>query len=121
MKWRLIDYGALPWKDAAAGVQYKPVVVGVLGASSVKLQAGAVVPAQEHLDEQLTWVLEGKLRLIVWDADGEHAVDVPAGAMFGLEPWVRHEVRALEDTLIFEAWSPSNRHAPNAEHVRQGA
>src|SRR5437762_2157679 len=71
----------------------------------VYLAKGALVPRHVHHNEQLTYILEGRLRFWLGDEDGE-AVDVHAGEVLHIPSNVPHRAEALEDTLDVDMFSP---------------
>jgi len=64
----------------------------------VYLAQGAVVPKHAHENEQLTYILEGRLRFRLGE-DGSEVVDVAAGEVLHIPSHLPHEAEALEDTL----------------------
>ncbi len=75
----------------------------------VYLKQGALVPAHDHVNEQITYILSGALRFWI----GEHAdnpgceyVDVRAGEVLVIPSMVRHRAEALEDTLDVDIFNP---------------
>ena len=61
------------------------------------LEEGAIVPKHSHENEQLTYVLEGRMRF--WFGDDEsQVVDVSAGEVLAIPSWLPHRVLALERT-----------------------
>jgi quercetin dioxygenase-like cupin family protein len=68
----------------------------------VHLAKGAIVPEHSHHNEQLTYILEGKLRFTI---DGE-TIDVGAGEVLTIPPHVPHRAEALEDTLDVDVFTP---------------
>jgi len=71
----------------------------------VYLKEGAVVPEHSHHNEQLIYILKGKLRVWVGD-DLDQVFDVGAGEVLHLPSNVPHKARALEDTLDVDIFSP---------------
>ncbi len=71
----------------------------------VYLQQGAVVPKHAHHNEQLTYILQGKLRFWVGD-DLSQVFDVAAGEVLHLPSNVPHKAEALEETLDVDIFSP---------------
>ena len=69
------------------------------------LKKGAVVPPHAHDNEQITYVLEGHLRLRLGE-NGEEIVDVRSGEVLCIPPGVTHGAEALEDTLDVDVFSP---------------
>jgi quercetin dioxygenase-like cupin family protein len=68
----------------------------------VYLAQGAIVPEHAHHNEQITYILEGKLRFTI---DGE-TIDVGAGEVLTIPSHVPHEAEALEDTLDVDVFHP---------------
>jgi quercetin dioxygenase-like cupin family protein len=71
----------------------------------VYLLKGSIVPRHEHENEQLTYILEGKLRFWLGDDEGE-VVDVGAGEVLHLPSHLPHKAEALEDTLDVDIFCP---------------
>jgi quercetin dioxygenase-like cupin family protein len=72
----------------------------------VYLDEGAIVPKHSHENEQLTYILEGALRLWLGEDDDEEMFDVHAGEMLHIPPNVPHRAEALEQTLDMDVFSP---------------
>ena len=72
----------------------------------VYLDEGAIVPKHSHENEQLTYILEGALRLWLGEDDDEEMFDVRAGEMLHIPPNVPHRAEALEQTLDMDVFSP---------------
>jgi quercetin dioxygenase-like cupin family protein len=70
----------------------------------VLLKRGAIVPTHSHVSEQVTWILEGALRL--WIGAAEEEVTLRAGQMVVIPPDVPHRAEALEDTVDIDVFSP---------------
>jgi quercetin dioxygenase-like cupin family protein len=70
----------------------------------VLLKRGAIVPVHHHVSEQVTWILEGALRL--WIGVPEEEVTLRAGEMVVIPPDVPHRAEALEDTVDLDIFSP---------------
>src|SRR5262245_4994794 len=71
----------------------------------VYLKKGCIVPKHQHVNEQLTYVLEGCLRLWVGEDLGQ-VVDVKPGEVLLIPSNVPHKAEALEDTLDVDVFSP---------------
>jgi len=70
--------------------------------AQVYLKRGAVVPRHAHASEQMTYVLQGALRMLV---DGEE-VTVREGEVLRIPTGVAHQVEALDDTFVLGVFSP---------------
>ena len=80
--------------------------------AQVYLKRGALVPLHAHESEQMTWVLEGALRMMV----GGDEVTVRVGEVAHIPSGVKHQAEALDDTLSLDVFSPIRREwlAPSA-------
>jgi quercetin dioxygenase-like cupin family protein len=74
--------------------------------AQVYLEKGALVAKHEHDNEQLTYILEGTLRLWLGPDDDEEMFDVHAGEVLHIPSWVPHRAEALENTLDVDVFSP---------------
>ncbi len=77
--------------------------------AQVFLKTGCIVPAHEHHNQQVTYILGGCLRF--WldahaDAPGDTFVDIHAGEVLTIPGGVRHRAEALEDTLDLDIFTP---------------
>ena len=71
----------------------------------VYLEQGCIVPKHSHENEQLTWILEGRLRLWLGEDEAE-VVDVAAGEVLHIPAHVPHRAEALETTLDVDIFCP---------------
>jgi quercetin dioxygenase-like cupin family protein len=74
----------------------------------VYLDEGCVVPQHSHDNEQVTYILEGKLRFFLGEDESE-VVDVAAGEVLHIPSNLPHKAEALEDTLDVDVFSPPRR------------
>lgn len=70
--------------------------------AQIYLKRGALVPIHAHDSEQMTYVLQGALRVV---AGGEEAI-VREGEVLLIPSGVPHQAEALEDTFELDAFSP---------------
>ncbi len=70
--------------------------------AQLDIKKGSAVPEHSHENEQVSWIMKGKLRLIV---DGQ-TIDVGAGEILIIPPNAKHSAVALEDTLDIDIFSP---------------
>ena len=73
--------------------------------AQIYLKRGAVVPQHAHDSEQMTYVLQGALKLLV--AGDE--VTLRDGELLHIKPGVPHQVEALDDTFVLGVFSPVRR------------
>ena len=77
--------------------------------AQVFLKTGCIVPAHDHHNEQITYILEGCLRFWLGehaDAPGVVYTDVHAGEVLLIPGGLRHRAEALEDTLDLDVFNP---------------
>jgi unsaturated pyranuronate lyase len=73
--------------------------------AQVFLKKGCIVPRHQHENEQLTYILDGALRLWVGE-NLENVYEVRAGEVLFIPSNVPHKAEALEDTLDVDVFSP---------------
>lgn len=66
------------------------------------LKQGAQVPLHVHESEQMTYVLQGSLRVVV----GGEEVIVREGEVLHIPSGIPHQAEALEDTFELDVFSP---------------
>ena len=71
----------------------------------VLLKKGSVVPRHSHVNEQVTYILEGALKFLI---DGREIV-VRAGEVLCIPPNMPHEAHALEDTVDLDVFNPPRK------------
>jgi quercetin dioxygenase-like cupin family protein len=71
----------------------------------VLLKKGSVVPRHSHINEQVTYILEGALKFFI---DGKEIV-VSAGEVLCIPPNMPHEAVALEDTVDLDVFNPPRK------------
>jgi quercetin dioxygenase-like cupin family protein len=68
----------------------------------VLLKKGCIVPLHSHVNEQLSYILEGALKFYI---DGKEIV-VRAGEVLTIPPNMPHKAEALEDTVDLDIFNP---------------
>lgn len=106
-------------KPAAAGLQYlswndvelesmnpllaRQLIVGhQVMLARVLLKKGCIVPLHSHVNEQLSYILEGALKFYI---DGKEIV-VRAGEVLTIPPNMPHKAEAMEDTVDLDIFNP---------------
>jgi quercetin dioxygenase-like cupin family protein len=102
-----IELQYIPWstvtlEDLNPLLQRQFVVGQNLMLSRVLLKKGCVVPEHSHVNEQLTYILEGALKFWI---DGKEIV-VRAGEVLAIPSNVPHKAEALEDTVDLDVFNP---------------
>lgn len=75
---------------------------GHMTVARLSLKAGAVVPEHHHQNEQISMVVEGRLRFVL----GGLPTLVTGGQMLEIPPNVPHSVEALEDSVAVDLFTP---------------
>jgi quercetin dioxygenase-like cupin family protein len=88
--------------------------------AQVFLKKGAVVQRHTHESEQVTYIVEGALRL--WLGDDEQEFTVRAGEVLTIPSNLPHRAEALEDTLDVDVFSPPRQDwlAGTDAYLREG-
>jgi quercetin dioxygenase-like cupin family protein len=95
------DETPIEWLSPTIGRQL--IHTETMTVARITLRKGAHVPMHEHENEQITNVLEGRVRFVV---AGEE-LEVVAGQTVPLAANVPHEIDALEDSLVLDVFSPA--------------
>ena len=117
MKALFVKYNEIPAVEGRKGIYVKPFVVDKLAAMIVRWDKGAEFGPEKHADEQMDFFLKGKMEWTVIDDSGERKEIVTEGMALGLEPYVIHGGRALEDSMAVEIFCPANRHRELAKKL----
>ena len=95
------------WKDVELehvnSLFDRQLVVGEqLMVSRILMKKGCVVPLHQHVNEQLSYILEGALKFWI---DGKEIV-VEAGEVLCIPSNMPHKAEAVEDTLDLDIFYP---------------
>ncbi len=94
--------------DADAVQMFDGIVRRTLGTTDeamvceFELQPGAVVPQHQHMNDQVGYVIRGKLEMTV----GGQTQVVCTGDSYAIPGGVLHSAVAIEETVIVDAFSP---------------
>ncbi len=92
-----------PWIDIVPGIRRRTIANGTTMYQMVaKLDAGSLMPAHQHPQEQIVHILKGRMRLIVSGVPHE----LKTGDSFYLASNVPHGVETLEETTVLDTFSP---------------
>jgi quercetin dioxygenase-like cupin family protein len=78
------------------------VVAKEVMVARVLLRKGCIVPLHSHLNEQITYILEGALKF--WIDDKE--IIVHAGEVLCIPSNMPHKAEAIEDTVDLDIFNP---------------
>ena len=68
----------------------------------ILLKKGCVVPLHRHVNEQVTYILEGALKFLI---DGREII-VRAGEVLTIPPNMPHRAEAIMDTVDLDVFNP---------------
>lgn len=104
------SWSAVPLEQLNPTISRRVVTGKQVMVAHVYLKAGAIVPKHHHMNEQVTYILQGALRLWVGDkVDSEDDADgivVATGEVLVIPSNVPHRAVALEDTLDLDVFAP---------------
>lgn len=67
------------------------------------LRKGCIVPRHSHVNEQITYVIEGALKFVLGEGD---EVVVRSGELLVIPPNLPHSAEAIEDTIDIDVFAP---------------
>jgi quercetin dioxygenase-like cupin family protein len=105
MKPRQVRWEDSPREQLSAGIERRFLHGERAMIAQIYLKKGAVVPRHVHEAEQISYIIEGTLRLKLGD-DGSQVFDVPAGEVLIIPSNLPHEAVALEDVYDIDVFSP---------------
>ena len=94
----------MPWDQVTDHFQRKLVTGSEAMMAHLRLARGCVVPMHSHHNEQISYVISGKLRFHIGESEEE--VMVGAGQVLHLPSHLPHAAEALEDTVGIDIFSP---------------
>jgi quercetin dioxygenase-like cupin family protein len=104
------SWSALPPEQLNPQLSRRIVTGKQVMVAQVYLKAGCVVPKHHHVNEQVTYILEGALRLWVGDkVDSQDEADgilLKSGDVLVIPGNVPHRAIAVEDTLDLDVFAP---------------
>jgi quercetin dioxygenase-like cupin family protein len=95
----------MPREQLMPGIQRKFLWGEQAMIAQIWLAKGTVVPKHVHVAEQLSYVVDGALRLKLGES-GKDVHDVRAGEVLVIPAKLPHEALALEDTYDLDVFSP---------------
>jgi quercetin dioxygenase-like cupin family protein len=97
LRWREVELETLnPLLQRQLVVGHNVMLTRVL------LKKGCIIPEHSHVNEQLSYILEGALKFWI---DGREIV-VHAGEVLTIPPNMPHKAEALEDTVDLDIFHP---------------
>lgn len=91
------------WIEVFPGVvRHRLLSTGHVYQMEVRLAAGSEVPLHRHPQEQISYVVSGRLRFQV----GEQLIEAAAGAAVAIPGDTAHAVWTLEESLVIDTFTP---------------
>ena len=104
------SWSAVPLEQLNPTLSRRVVTGKEMMIAHVYLKAGSIVPKHHHVNEQVTYILQGALRFWLGDqVDSQNEADstlVAAGEVLVIPSNVPHRAVALEDTLDVDVFAP---------------
>lgn len=101
----LYRWDSMPKEDLSPSLQRRMITGERMMITHIYLKKGCVVPLHHHMNEQITYVLDGALRFKL-GANGDQRVDVRAGEVLVIPGNLPHTAEALEDTVDVDVFNP---------------
>ncbi len=98
-----MNWGEIPRERLNARLVRQAIHTSAMTIARLELAAGAVVPSHSHHNEQVSMVISGRLKFLL--GDGTEKMVGP-GEVLELPPHVPHGVEVLEDSVVFDLFSP---------------
>jgi quercetin dioxygenase-like cupin family protein len=97
----------MPWEEVTPALARRLVTGEQSMFAMLRLEKGARVPTHSHSNEQMSYVLAGRLRFVVGSEEEE--ILVGPGQVLVLPSNVPHSAEALEDTLDVDIFTPPRK------------
>jgi len=99
----------MPLEEVTGQITRRFVTSERMMLAQIFLQKGSIVPYHSHENEQITYVIEGALLFWMGRKGEAEEVVVRAGEVLVIPSGLPHEVKALEDTIDIDVFSPPRR------------
>jgi len=97
-----IPWHTIPLEDLNPLLQRQFVVGQEIMVARVLLKKGCIVPEHSHVNEQLTYILDGALKFYI---DGKE-ITVHAGEVLCIPANMPHKAEAMQDTVDLDVFTP---------------
>jgi quercetin dioxygenase-like cupin family protein len=101
-KLQYIPWDTIPLEDLNPLLRRQFIVGKDMMMARVLMKKGCIVPEHHHVNEQITYILEGALKFWV---DGKEIV-VRAGEVLTIPSNMPHKAEALEETVDLDVFNP---------------
>jgi quercetin dioxygenase-like cupin family protein len=107
-----------PWVQIAPGIKRQTISTGAtMYQMRAQLEAGAQLPQHQHPQEQISYVLAGRIRMFVRDV----AHELAAGDSVYIPGNTSHRAEVIEDTTVLDTFSPPREDYLAADEAARNA
>ena len=104
---RVLRWSNLPSDQPMPNITRQRIIGEHVMISNVKLSRGFTLGTHSHFNEQMVCVVSGRAAFVLHEGTPkERSVTLGAGEVLHLPPDVPHNCKALEDTEIWDIFSP---------------
>jgi len=101
----LYRWDELPREEVTPLIARRMITGERMMVAQLSLEEGAIVPSHSHENEQISYVVEGRMRFWL-GADESQVVDVEAGEVLHIPSGLPHRVLVLESALAVDLFCP---------------
>jgi len=114
-------WDAMPLETLKGSITRRMITGDSMMIAEIRLGKGEIVPAHQHHNEQITYILSGALKFRLGEAQLDEIV-VRAGEVLVIPSNVPHSAEALEDTIDIDVFSPPREDWLNGtdSYIRNG-
>ena len=102
---KLYRWDDLALEQVSPTLQRRLIVGERIMLAQVMLEKGALIPRHQHVHEQFTSIIAGRLRFWLGDDEIEE-VSLGAGEVLHLPSNVWHKAEVLEQSVVLDVFSP---------------
>ena len=88
------------------GVERKVLQGKNLTACLYRLKAGLEFPAHSHENEQMAYIIKGKVEFTMGEGENQEKHIFESGMFFAFGPHAKHGTKFLEDSIVVDLFSP---------------
>ncbi|MDQ2868293.1 MAG: cupin domain-containing protein [Verrucomicrobiota bacterium] len=106
-----------PWVELCPGIRRRTIAHGhAMYQMVAELKAGSTMPEHSHPHEQVTYILSGRMKLIVDGVPHE----LKTGDAFYLASNAKHGAETIEDTRVLDTFNPPREEYLAADEKARG-
>ena len=116
---QVYDWNSIPREDLSPTFGRQVIHSDKMTVARVYMKKGCLVPQHKHHNEQISMMLEGRLKFVI---DGKELVLNPGEAL-RIPPDVPHSAEALDDCVATDLFSPPREDWKNGDdaYLRGGS